>query len=235
MEYMESKRVLKTDTTKAVIFDVDGLIVDTEEIYCDTFNKTLSAFGESIPRETYTRYVGIPVETNSADVVKEKGLDISPDAFRDQWMAHFEETISHPELIGLCPGIVELLYTLRGRFPLAIASSTHRPRMMKTLQNGLLSKLTDTESLDDVFTTIVSGTDVARNKPAPDIYLRAASLLGINPEGCIVFEDSEPGVLAGSAAGMTVIAVPNFFTAHQDHSEADLVIESLLEAVELFK
>ena len=225
---------INIESIRAVIFDVDGLIVDTEEIYCDTFNQTLSHFGESIPRESYTRFVGVPVEENSRDVVTTYGLDISPDAFRDRWMNHFEETISHPEKIALRPGIVQLLSALRGRLPLAIASSTHRPRMLKTLRNGLLTRLEDTDSLDDVFAAIVSGTDVARNKPAPDIYLKAASLLETNPGHCLVFEDSEAGVRAGAAAGMTVIAVPNFFTARQDHSAAHLTIESLEDALSLF-
>jgi HAD superfamily hydrolase (TIGR01509 family) len=219
---------------RAVIFDVDGLIVDTEEIYYDTFNRTLGEFGHSLPREAYTEFVGIPVEQNSSDVVTRYKLDVTPEVFTERWMDHFEETISDPDRIALRPGILALLNRLRGRLPLAIASSTHRPRMLKTLQNGLLTRL-DAKSLDEVFTVIVSGSDVPENKPAPDIYLRAASLLDIDPSSCLVFEDSEAGVSAGRSAGMSVIAVPNFFTAHQDHSGASLVLQSLEEAVGLFE
>lgn len=219
----------------AVIFDVDGLIVDTEEIYCDTFNQTLGDFGRSIERKAYTKHVGIPVDINSRDVVDEYGFDITPEEFQTRWMDRFEETISHPERIDLRPGIVPLLGVLRSRYPLAIASSTHRPRMMKTLRNGLLTRLPDADSLEDVFAAIVSGTDVPNNKPAPDIYLKAASLLDVDPSACLVFEDSEAGVKAGAAAGMAVVAVPNFFTAHQDHSAASVVIPSLEDAVAYFK
>ena len=225
---------IDAEAIQAVVFDVDGLIVDTEEIYYDTFNRTLGEFDHSLSREAYTEFVGIPVEQNSNDVVKRYGLDTTPAAFTERWMDRFEDTISDPVRIALRPGILELLNRLRGRLPLAIASSTHRHRMLKTLRNGLLTRLPDADSLDDVFDVIVSGSDVQKNKPAPDIYLRTASLLDVDPVACLVFEDSEAGVSAGHSAGMSVIAVPNFFTAHQDHSRASLVIQSLEEAVDLF-
>ena len=68
-------------------------------------------------------------------------------------------------------------------------------------------------------------------KPAPDAYLLAAERLGVAPQRCVVFEDSEAGVVAGKAAGMFVFAVPNFYTAHQDHSAADVILGSLTEAL----
>ena len=99
--------------------------------------------------------------------------------------------------------------------------------MLKTLRNGLLVRIADVEDLGDVFATILSGSDVIHTKPAPDIYLLAAERLGVSPTHCLALEDSEAGVRSAKAAGMTVIAVPNFFTAHQDHSAADVVLSSL--------
>ena len=99
--------------------------------------------------------------------------------------------------------------------------------MLKTLQNGLLVRLTDVQNLGDVFAAILSGSDVTHTKPAPDIYLLAAERLGVSPTRCLALEDSEAGVQSAKAAGMTVIAVPNIFTAHQDHSSADDVLSSL--------
>ena len=84
-----------------------------------------------------------------------------------------------------------------------------------------------------MFSAILSGSDVVHTKPAPDIYLLAAEQLGVNPQSCVVFEDSQAGVIAAKSASMTVFAVPNFFTSHQDHSQADRILDSLSEAIEL--
>ena len=218
---------------EAVIFDVDGLIVDSEEIYCRTFNSVLVEYGVSLTREDYTICVGHPVEENGEYAVKEYGLDTTPEALCRAWMGRFDAAISDPEQVILMPGVVALIDHLRVRhYKLGIASSTERPRMTTTLTNGLLSRLEGVSALDEVFGTILSGSDVSRLKPDPEIYLKAAGGLGADPAKCAVLEDSEAGVLAGKAAGMTVIAVPNFFTSHQNHSEADYVVGSLVEVVE---
>ncbi|MDP6775947.1 MAG: HAD family phosphatase [Candidatus Latescibacteria bacterium] len=217
---------------EAVIFDVDGLIVDTEEIYCRTFNETLGVYGVSLTRRDYTVCVGHPVAQNCEYAVEEYGLDVSPEFICGAWMGRFEEAISDPDGVPLMPGILDLLAHVRRRgYLLGIASSTERARMETTLQNGLLSRLSDVESLDEVFVAILSGSDVEQIKPAPDIYLLAAERLGTQPERCVVFEDSEAGVRAAKGAGMTVIAVPNFFTEHQDHTGADVILAELSEAV----
>ena len=104
--------------------------------------------------------------------------------------------------------------------------------MTTTLTNGLLPYLR-VNDLDEMFSAILSGSDVVHTKPAPDIYLLAAEQLGVNPKACLVFEDSQPGVIAARSAGMSVFAVPNFFTSHQDHSQADRILDSLADAVEL--
>ena len=207
----------------AIIFDVDGLIVDSEELYARTYIETLSDYGETITRENYTAAVGIPVEVS---------LGTTPEAFCKAWMDRFEDAISTPGGIDLMSGIIELLDHIEGRYPLGIASSTKRPWMTTTLTNGLLPYLR-VNDLDEMFSAILSGSDVVHTKPAPDIYLLAAEQLGVNPKACLVFEDSQPGVIAARSAGMSVFAVPNFFTSHQDHSQADRILDSLADAVEL--
>jgi beta-phosphoglucomutase len=219
-------------TYSAIIFDVDGLIVDSEELYSRTYIETLEDFGKTIAREDYTAAVGIPVEVNAEHAVKHFRLNTTPEAYCEAWMDRFEEAISMPGGIDLMPGILELLNHIKGRYPLGIASSTKRPRMTTTLTNGLLPHL-DVDNLDEMFSTILSGSDVVHTKPAPDIYLLAAEQLGVDPKKCVVFEDSQAGVIAAKSARMTAIAVPNFFTAHQDHSKADRILDSLAEAIAL--
>ena len=215
----------------AVIFDMDGLIVDTEELYYRTYNQTLNDHDVNIPREGYTRCVGHPVEDNSRDAVEIYHLKTSPEAFLTTWMDRFEQAISDPNQIALMPGFLKFLNHLRQTdCLLGIASSTQRPRMQKTLQNGLLPRLG--ASLGEVFGALLSGSDVTHTKPDPEIYLLAAERLDVSPESCCVFEDSQAGVQSGKAAGMTVFAVPNFFTAHQDHTDADHILSNLTEAIE---
>ena len=216
----------------AIIFDVDGLIVDSEELYSRTYIETLADFGKTIVREEYTACVGIPVEDNAAQAVEHFRLNTTPEAYCEAWMDRFEAAIGTPGGIDLMPGIIDLLNHLTGRYPLGIASSTKRPRMMTTLTNGLLPHL-EVDDLAEMFSTILSGSDVIHTKPAPDIYLLAAEQLEVDPKECVVFEDSQAGVIAANSAGMTVFAVPNFFTSHQDHSQADRILDNLVEAIAL--
>ncbi|MBK34090.1 MAG: hypothetical protein CME26_01000 [Gemmatimonadetes bacterium] len=216
----------------AILFDVDGLIVNTEELYSRTYIETLADFGKTLRRDEYTACVGIPVETNAADAVDRFRIGTTPEAYCEAWMDRFETSISDPDQIELMPGILDLIDHVLGRYPLGLASSTKRPRMEKTLRNGLLPHLEASE-LGDVFGTILSGSDVVHHKPAPDVYLLAAQQLDVDPTKCLVLEDSQAGVMAGKSAGMTVFAVPHFFTEHQDHSQADRILGSLTEAVAL--
>ena len=221
-----------TDRTfDAVIFDVDGVIVDSEAVYCETFNATLGDYGAGMSRADYAVCVGHPVEENSAYAVDRYRLDVTPAAFREIWMDRFEKAVSNPDRVSLMPEILELMAHVRARgCPLAVASSTQRDRMMKTLNSGLLSRLDGVRDLAEVFDVMLSGSDVKRLKPAPDIYLMAAAKLNVEPDRCAVIEDSEAGVKAGKAAGMTVFAVPNFFTRRQRHDEADFILGGLSEA-----
>lgn len=219
-------------TFSAIIFDVDGLIVDTEEIYSRTYIETLEDFGKTIRRDEYTACVGIPVETNAADAVERFHLNTTSETYCEAWMDRFEAAISDPDQINLMPGILDLIGHVHDRYPLGIASSTKRLLMEKTLRNGLLPHL-DADDLDDVFGAILSGSDVVHTKPAPDIYLLAANQLDVDPTTCLVFEDSQAGIIAGKSAGMSVFAIPHFFTEHQDHSQADRILGSLTEAIAL--
>ena len=218
---------------QAVIFDVDGLIVDTEDIYYRTFNDTLQAHGGGLARAGYSPYVGHPVEDNSETAVRQYNLKVSPEAFCAEWMDRFDTAINDPEQIRLMPGILELLDHVRqSGYPLALASSTPRERMLTTVHNGLITRIDGVSSMHEVFSSVLSGTDVTHHKPDPEIYLKSAANLDVAPERCVAFEDSEVGVLSAKGAGMFVFAVPNFYTAHQDHSGADVLLESLTEVLD---
>ena len=216
---------------QAVLFDMDGLIVDTETLYYETYNQTLNEQGVDIPRADYVRCVGHPVADNSANVVTRYALPVRPEDFLHSWMTRFEAAIADPAQIALMPGFLDLLAHLQtAGYKLGIASSTPRHRMHSTLQNGVLPHV-NAAAIRDIFGAVLSGSDVAHLKPDPEIYLKAAAKLNVAPKACVVFEDSAAGVQAGKAAGMTVFAVPNFFTAHQNHDVADRILPRLDAAI----
>lgn len=216
---------------QAVLFDMDGLIVDTETLYYETYNQTLNEQGVDIPRADYVRCVGHPVADNSANAVTRYALPVRPADFLHSWMTRFEAAIADPAQIALMPGFLDLLAHLQtAGYKLGIASSTPRHRMHSTLQNGVLPHV-NAAAIRDIFGAVLSGSDVAHLKPDPEIYLKAAAKLNVAPKACVVFEDSAAGVQAGKAAGMTVFAVPNFFTAHQNHDVADRILPRLDAAI----
>jgi beta-phosphoglucomutase-like phosphatase (HAD superfamily) len=117
-------------------------------------------------------------------------------------------------------GALELLENIHGKMHLALASSSYRDAI-----DGVLAGL----DIARYFDVIVSGLDVAQVKPAPDIFLKAAQQLGVEPEQCLVLEDAEKGILAADLAGMLSIAVPNDYTRHHDFSKATKICASLKE------
>ena len=185
---------------RAVIFDMDGLLLDSERIALAAFNAACAHFAIGDQMPVFMRCVG----TNSAlgaQVLRE-GLAGKADhvEFGRVWEARYAEAIAAAP-IPLKDGVVELLEHLRDvALPAAVATSTATPRAMQKLERaGILG----------YFAAIVGGDQVARSKPQPDIYLRAAALLGADPEACLALEDSENGVRAALAAGMTVVQVPD--------------------------
>jgi HAD superfamily hydrolase (TIGR01509 family) len=229
---MDTKTVPEKRAYDAILFDMDGLMVNTEELYYHTFNEILREHGASIPESGYVVCVGHPIEDNSRHAVEHFRLSVAPETFCQTWMDRFDRAISDPVRVRPMPGFLDLLAHVRKKgYPLGIASSTSRPRLTVTLTNGVLAHLKGRETLDEIFEVILSGSDVARTKPFPDIYLLAAERLRVPPARCLAFEDSESGVKAARAAGMTVIAVPHVFTEHQDHSSAHVRLTCLSDAL----
>jgi HAD superfamily hydrolase (TIGR01509 family) len=229
---LTERNTVKDRRYDAVLFDMDGLMVNTEELYQRTFDETLDHFHAPAGRDPYTACVGHPVEDNSRYAVERYHLATTPETFCDVWLGRFDQAISDPAQVRMMPGFQDLLAHVQRRgYRLGVASSTSRPRLMVTLTNGVLAHLNGPKRLEDLFEVIVSGSDVARTKPFPDIYLLAAERLGLPPARCLALEDSESGVKAARAAGAFVIAVPHIFTAHQDHSAAHARVSSLQEVM----
>jgi HAD superfamily hydrolase (TIGR01509 family) len=205
---------------EAVVFDLDGLLLDTEQIWDEV--------REAITRERGGRWH----DRAQADMMGMSSVE---------WSRYMHEVLALPqppeelnrlvvkrmleryrERLPLVDGAVEAVRRLGERWPLALASSSNREVIDAALE--LLG-------VADLFQATVSSEEVARGKPAPDVYLEAARRLGVAPETAVAIEDSANGIRSAKAAGMRVIAIPNphYRPPHAVLADADAVLESLVE------
>lgn len=203
----------------AVVFDLDGVLVDSEPIHFRAANRVLARYGTAIGEAEYREFIGLG-EFATWDAWSQRyGMTIP---VKELLAAHTEARLQEIAAgVTAIDDAVQLARRLHAAgLRLAIASSSTR-----TVIDALLAAV----GLADLFPVRVSGEDpdVRQSKPAPDVYLAAAARLGVPPAGCLAIEDSGPGVMAAKRAGMLCIAVPNRWTAEQDFRDADVVLESL--------
>lgn len=206
-----------------VIFDMDGVIVDSEPRHEQAFNEVVESigFGEGKHGLKFSHYVGRSDQELWVDFV-----NLNRPAQTLQELLALKRT-KVVEILRrdqpLFRGLPELLALLSGKYRLALASGSERPIVNEVLKLGGIGRY---------FLNTVSGSDITRGKPAPDIFLKTAALLGVHPENCCVIEDSKPGVAAGLAAGMLTIAITNTHPA-EELAHADHVVQSYEEIARL--
>lgn len=184
----------------AVIFDMDGLMLDTETLAREAWYGAMRRWGYALTDDVYLRVLGTTAERTREIFREAFGPDIPIEAIYDQKQRYVDQAIESGRLT-LKPGLIELLDWLEAmRIPKAVASSTARAMVLKKLNRV---------NLAGRFGAIVGGDEVTHGKPAPDIFLEAARRLDAPPRCCIALEDSENGVRAAHAAGMRVIMVPD--------------------------
>lgn len=214
-------------TLKALIFDVDGTLAETEEVHREAFNLAFAEAGLSWrwDRNIYGRLLRTTGGRERIEVyASETGATEVASAELHRRKTFFYNNWITANGIDLRPGVARLIGNARRQgILLAIATTTSRANV-----ESLLAKTLGPHSAG-WFDAICCGEDVARKKPDPEVYLAAISRLGLGPEACIAFEDSANGLKSARAAGLTTVVTPSIYTVFDDFDGAELNLHTLDE------
>jgi len=190
---------------KGAIFDMDGLLFDTERLFRDSWVEMAKQFGQIHQLDFPAAVAGTSGE-GMREVIRRFYPEVDPYAFQEGCIARTAEILRNgiPEK----PGMREILAFFRDRgVKVAVASSSGQEMILRNLRSA---------GIEALFDAVVSGNEVARGKPEPDIFLLAAGRLGCAPEDCYVFEDGINGGRAGIAAGCATVMIPDLYAPTQD-------------------
>jgi HAD superfamily hydrolase (TIGR01509 family) len=205
---------------QALVFDLDGVILETEEVWDEVRGRYVAEHGGRYDEEAQRAMMGMSAPEWSRYLADELGVPGTPQEISADIVRLMEAR--YREELPLIPGARQAVERLAACWPLGLASSSNRP---------LIDAALELAGLDRFFLATVSSEEVARGKPAPDVYLETARRLGVAPERCVAVEDSHSGIRSAKAAAMGVIAIPNpSFPPDPDAlALADVVLDSIDE------
>ncbi len=209
---------------EAVIFDMDGLLLDTERLSYNSFVTTAAIYDQHVLFNDYSRLIGRNAKTGIEILRTMLPRHIDPVRFKNEWLDVYRHLLDGK--IEVKPGAKRFLAHLaEARLPRAVATSSSG-----TKARSILNKV----GLWQYIPHLTGGDEVKTGKPAPDVYLDAATKIGISPTKCIAFEDSETGAIAALAAGMRVIQVPDIIASERVTAPPQFyVVNSLSEGAAL--
>ena len=207
----------------AVIFDLDGVLVDSESVWDAVREQITSESGGRWREHAQREMMGMSSVEWSRYMHEVLGVPMSPEEISALVVARLAERYRRD--LPLLPGAIEAVRVLAERWPLGLASSSNRP---------VIDLVLEVTALGPCFRATVSSEEVGRGKPAPDVYLEAARRLEVEPSSCAAVEDSTNGIRSAKAAGMLVAAIPrpDFPPEPEALETADLVLSSLTELPE---
>jgi HAD superfamily hydrolase (TIGR01509 family) len=182
----------------AVVFDLDGVLIDSEEVWNAARREVALNHGGSWSSDAQQAMMGMSSTEWSAYMHDELGVSLSPREISDVVVGRLKDL--YRQHLPLLPGATEAVRTAADRWPVGLASSANRP---------IIELFLDLSGLRSCFAASVSSEEVPRGKPAPDVYLEAAARLSAAPTECLAVEDSSNGIRSAAAAGTVVVAIPN--------------------------
>jgi HAD superfamily hydrolase (TIGR01509 family) len=204
---------------EAVIFDMDGVMIDSEREHYKAEQELFKELGIDTEALEYNRFVGLSNRLMWTELQETWHLPCTVEELMSKAAAKLTTHFLQVDMLPM-PGLIDLLDYINERSMLiAVASSSPR---------GLVEMIVDKLDIRSYFDCLVSGDEVAKGKPFPDIFLHTAALLNVSPEHCVVFEDSANGSRAAKKANMTCIGYRNPTSGNQDLSVCDLVVNSFL-------
>ena len=207
---------------KGVLFDMDGVLVDSEPYICKAAIMMFKEMGVSVKPEDFHPFVGMGENRYIGGVAENHGIKVDIEKVKARTYEIYEQIVKGN--LSPLPGTHEFIAECKKRgFRLALATSADRIKMDVNLREIGLTP--------DTFQYIVTGLDVENKKPFPDIYLKAAEMIGLDPRECLVVEDAVSGIKAGKAAGCRCLGVTSSFDARV-LAEADWICGSLLDVPE---
>jgi HAD superfamily hydrolase (TIGR01509 family) len=216
---------------KAFVFDMDGLLVETESIHMRAFAEFLRRNGVSPPPGYTASLVGLSIADNIETIKRDFGVRGESAALARERNALYLEILEASRIEPL-PGVAEMFeYASTHGLKRAVCSSSERAQLNVVLPR-LVNALKEATKPEEFFDVIVSGDGIGNLKPAPDIYLACAKALGLAPAECVAFEDSPFGVEAAVGAGMHAVAVPSPFTKNAKAWRTPCVVDTLLDVLE---
>jgi HAD superfamily hydrolase (TIGR01509 family) len=204
----------------AVVFDMDGVLIQSEEVWDEVREAYVRDRGGRYDTEVQRAMMGMSSTEWSRYLHEAAAVPDEPEAINAEVVRRM--LAAYHEHLPLIDGAVDAVRRLAAHYPLGLASSSNRP---------LIDTALEISGLAACFTATVSSEEVARGKPAPDVYLEAARRLGVEPRSCAAVEDSHGGIRSAKAAGMRVIAFPNpsYPPDAESLAQADVTIRSLDE------
>ena len=206
-------------TIKAIVFDLDGVIIDSEQIWNRVRESLVRERGGRWHDHAHEDMMGMSSQEWSRYMHEVLGLPDSPPAISTEVVHRMETTYRHE--LPLMKGAVQAVERLADHWPLAVASSSNRPLIDLVLEIAGLARR---------FAVTISSEEVLRGKPAPDVYREAARRLHVDPTYCVAIEDSQNGFLSAKAAGMRVIAIPN--RRYPPDRKALAVVSTVLDSLD---
>jgi len=208
---------------RAVVFDLDGVLIDSEGLQYQAWTTALAALGVDLSKDDYLKMAGRQGDVIAQELVESLGLTTTATALLRHKSVELDRLLDAAP-IQLLPGALEAVTDLGQRMPLALATGgSESETRVKVDRVGLAGH----------FRVVVTRSDVARGKPHPDVYVLAAERLAVIPQDCAAIEDTEYGVAAAKAAGILCVAVPGEYSKGQDFAKADRVAPTLQDAVRI--